>query len=164
MGIDNEKKRLRRLFFEMYRLKRPKASLGNLRRNLQSYLRSKQLDVSSARVMAYDPLPSEVDVLKILRSIQVKRIYVPQIRGRHLFVKRYGSHSFIPLSKVDVMIVPALFVEKNGNRLGRGGGVYDRLLKRYQHRKTVFLGYRWQLIEGIPVQEHDQRVSTIITD
>jgi 5-formyltetrahydrofolate cyclo-ligase len=63
----------------------------------------------------------------------------------------------------DVMIVPALHIDRQGNRLGQGGGSYDRALARTQAWK-VALVYPGELSsEAIPIEAHDQQVDAAAT-
>ena len=50
----------------------------------------------------------------------------------------------------------------NGNRLGRGKGFYDRLLKNISGIKCG-VGYDFQLLENIPAEPHDAKVDFILT-
>ena len=64
---------------------------------------------------------------------------------------------------IDVLIVPALHVDRNGNRLGQGGGSYDRALARTRAWK-VALAYPGELTsEEVPREVHDQRVDAAAT-
>ena len=64
---------------------------------------------------------------------------------------------------IDVLIVPALHVDRNGNRLGQGGGSYDRALARTRAWK-VALVYPGELTsEEVPREVHDQRVDAAAT-
>ncbi|GGO67153.1 5-formyltetrahydrofolate cyclo-ligase [Nonomuraea cavernae] len=64
-----------------------------------------------------------------------------------------------------LVIVPALAVDRRtGVRLGRGGGSYDRALARVgPNVPTVALLHDGELIDGIPTEEHDQRVRWVIS-
>lgn len=64
---------------------------------------------------------------------------------------------------IDVVIVPALHVDRQGNRLGQGGGSYDRTLARTKAWK-VALVYPGELTsEEVPREVHDQRVDAAAT-
>lgn len=67
------------------------------------------------------------------------------------------------LGDIDVVIVPALHVDRQGNRLGQGGGSYDRALARTKAWK-VALVYPGELTsEEVPRELHDQRVDAAAT-
>jgi 5-formyltetrahydrofolate cyclo-ligase len=64
----------------------------------------------------------------------------------------------------DVVIVPALAVDLSGLRLGRGGGSYDRALARVDPGiLKVSLLYDGELVDRLPSEPHDQRVSAVVT-
>jgi 5-formyltetrahydrofolate cyclo-ligase len=63
------------------------------------------------------------------------------------------------ISSADLVIAPALAVDRRGYRLGRGGGSYDRALARVGGSVlTVALLYDGELVDAVPVAAHDQRV------
>jgi 5-formyltetrahydrofolate cyclo-ligase len=63
------------------------------------------------------------------------------------------------IRSADLVIVPALAVDRAGNRLGRGGGSYDRALARVGAAvPTVALLYDGELLDELPAEAHDQRV------
>jgi len=68
----------------------------------------------------------------------------------------------IPLEKFDLVLVPGVAFDWNGNRLGRGRGFYDRLLAKTSGVKCG-VGYDFQLIGKIPVEPHDAKVNFIVT-
>lgn len=63
------------------------------------------------------------------------------------------------VARADLVLVPALAVDRRGYRLGRGGGSYDRVLARVgPNVPTVALLYDGELVDEVPVTPHDQRV------
>lgn len=68
------------------------------------------------------------------------------------------------IKAADVVLVPALAVDQRGNRLGQGGGSYDRALARVGPAiLTVGLVYDGELLEDLPTDAHDQRVRAVVT-
>lgn len=64
----------------------------------------------------------------------------------------------------DLVILPALAVDRRGRRLGRGGGCYDRALARIGPATlTVALLHDDELVTSVPSEPHDQRVRAVIT-
>jgi 5-formyltetrahydrofolate cyclo-ligase len=60
------------------------------------------------------------------------------------------------IAAANLVIVPALAVDQAGNRLGRGGGAYDRALRRVgPDTLTVAVVYDEELVDTVPVQAHD---------
>lgn len=66
------------------------------------------------------------------------------------------------ITSADLVIVPALAVDRHGNRLGRGGGSYDRALARVGPSvPTIALIYDSELLDEVPAGPHDQRVRAV---
>jgi 5-formyltetrahydrofolate cyclo-ligase len=68
------------------------------------------------------------------------------------------------IGAAEVVVVPALAVDRSGVRLGRGGGYYDRAL---QHARPdavlVALVFDDELLEELPAEHHDHRVTAVVT-
>ena len=66
------------------------------------------------------------------------------------------------IASADLVIVPALAVDRRGNRLGRGGGSYDRALARVGPAvPTIALLYDDELLEEVPAAPHDRPVRAV---
>ena len=65
--------------------------------------------------------------------------------------------------ELDVIILPALHVDRMGNRLGQGGGSYDRALSRSKAFKIALLHYGELTSEILPIQPHDEKVDAAAT-
>ena len=138
-------------------------------------------------VMLYMPLASEVDTAPVaIRCFQaLKTVCVPRVDWKRKVMHAIEVTSFddhfmeidehglrtprdgqpIPPSAVDLVIVPGLAFDTTGNRLGRGGGYYDRFLSRLR-RAAVSVGFAFdaQITEGLPVNELDVSVDLVVTD
>ncbi|PIB90877.1 5-formyltetrahydrofolate cyclo-ligase [Caulobacter sp. FWC2] len=69
--------------------------------------------------------------------------------------------------KPDLVITPLLAFQRDGLRLGQGGGYYDRALEALRAQKEVFalgLAYSGQQVENLPHEPHDQRLDAILTE
>ena len=66
------------------------------------------------------------------------------------------------VAECDVVLVPALSVDRVGNRLGRGGGSYDRALRRVRGL-TIALLYDGELADDLPTEPHDMPVTAVVT-
>jgi 5-formyltetrahydrofolate cyclo-ligase len=72
------------------------------------------------------------------------------------------SRGVAAVSRADLVIVPALAVDRQGVRLGRGGGSYDRALARVGPQvPTIALLYDAELLDEVPGAAHDQRVRLV---
>lgn len=65
--------------------------------------------------------------------------------------------------ELDVIILPALHVDRMGNRLGQGGGSYDRALSRSKAFKIALLHYGELTSEILPIQPHDENIDAAAT-
>ena len=76
----------------------------------------------------------------------------------------------MPARHIDVVLMPLLGFDETGNRLGMGGGFYDRAFafrgQRSVCRRPLLVGlaYHWQEISGLRAQQWDVPMDAIITD
>lgn len=71
----------------------------------------------------------------------------------------------VPVSDIDVLFVPLVGFDQQGNRLGMGGGYYDRTLQwvAHKHCQIIGLAHDCQEVEELPTQSWDVPLDTIIT-
>ena len=69
---------------------------------------------------------------------------------------------FTDYSQIDLAIIPGMAFDKEGNRLGRGKGYYDRLLPQL-HCPKIGLCFSFQYFDSIPYEKHDKSMDEIIT-
>ncbi|WP_077213975.1 5-formyltetrahydrofolate cyclo-ligase [Bacillus dakarensis] len=103
------------------------------------------------------PKQKEMDFRALTAFNQLESVYYG------LFEPIETQTEFTEKEKIDLLIVPGLGFTRNGYRLGFGGGYYDRFLKNY-NGKTLSLAFHQQLVEELPIEEHDIPVLKIITD
>ncbi|MDI6781315.1 MAG: 5-formyltetrahydrofolate cyclo-ligase [bacterium] len=144
----------------------------------------------SSSILFYVAARSEVQTEGMIKQAikQGKRVFVPvaDIENKRLFVSElydfdvelvkgaYGImepmriyQRFVPLSEVEMVIVPGVAFDIKGYRIGYGGGYYDRMLESIpQRHKVCLVGvcFECQLIDSIPVENHDMAVEIIITE
>lgn len=71
----------------------------------------------------------------------------------------------VPVSDIDLVIVPGLGFDLHGNRLGRGRGFYDRFLSHPDFRAVkCAIGLEEQVLDSLPVEPADVRVDMLVTD
>jgi 5-formyltetrahydrofolate cyclo-ligase len=67
--------------------------------------------------------------------------------------------------KIDIVIVPGVVFDIYKNRIGMGGGFYDRFLKDIRRTLKVALAFEFQILnEKLPIDEYDIKVDIIITE
>lgn len=136
----------------------------------------------------YASLPEEVDTQAILHRVlsEKKEILLPVMDGKKkklIFYKirdlkkdlRLGVYGIlepdpaktrrVKAAEIECVLVPGVAFDRQGYRLGRGGGYYDRFLKTVRARTTkVGLGFSFQAVDHIPKNKHDVRLDIILTD
>ncbi len=132
------------------------------------------------RIMMYHSLPDELSTTAFIDKWHTrKHFFLPRVNGVNLQVLPYdksrlqlGSfHIEEPtgddiqdIDTMELIVVPAVAYDRQGNRVGRGKGYYDRLLAGTKATK-VGVGYDFQLIEeSIDTDTHDVPVDMVITE
>lgn len=68
------------------------------------------------------------------------------------------------LSSIDLCIIPGVAFDCQGNRIGHGGGYYDRLFQNKCHAHRIGLAFEFQIVKTILSEPHDIKVEKIITE
>lgn len=128
-------------------------------------------------ILLYYPIQNEVDVLPLVKKYKhEKTLLFPVSHRRGMTVHPYAGNEHMHRGKfgipepttpaydgeIDLVIVPAVAFDAKGRRLGRGGGYYDRFIKKLTHTVLVGVGYDFQLVDEVPAARHDQRVHRVI--
>lgn len=129
-------------------------------------------------VLMYHSLPDELSTRTFLKKWNGrKRFFLPRVNGVNLDILPYdesrlelGSFhieepvgdELVDPDTIELIVVPAVAYDRQGNRLGRGKGFYDRLLQTTRATK-IGVGYEFQLLDSLPVEEHDVPMDAIIT-
>lgn len=71
---------------------------------------------------------------------------------------------FTDLDRVELIIVPGVAFDRSGNRMGRGRGFYDRLLKSTPNAYKVGVAFGFQMVESVPVEEFDVPMNRVISE
>ncbi len=132
--------------------------------------------LKARRIGAYIPLPDEVDITPLFQCLE-KQFYIPAfdaVAGSYRLAEYTGKMKsgkfgipepanpvFAP-EKLDLIIVPGVAFDRDGNRLGRGGGFYDRLLPQYRATR-VGICFDFQCLEEIKTESHDCRVDVVVS-
>lgn len=83
--------------------------------------------------------------------------------GRFGILEPVESAELIPIEEIDFCVIPCLACDLKGNRLGHGGGYYDRYLSR-RRMATVVVCYHELVLPEVPVMEHDVPVDRVVTE
>jgi len=67
-------------------------------------------------------------------------------------------------SHIDFALVPAVALGKNGERLGRGAGFYDRFLAKFPRIKTASFVPNFALFDNLPTEKHDQKIDWVLME
>ncbi|MFC7060633.1 5-formyltetrahydrofolate cyclo-ligase [Halobacillus seohaensis] len=88
-----------------------------------------------------------------------------QLESVYFGLKEPSPHKTKPVNKevIDVVIVPGLLFDRNGYRIGYGGGFYDRFLKEFKGKSLSILSNE-QIIDEIPTEPFDIPVNLLITE
>ena len=84
-------------------------------------------------------------------------------------INKYGIPEPI-LSKIlypDILIIPLVGYDSDLNRLGYGGGYYDRYIEKIEKFKKVIkigFAFSYQKLKSVPTNHHDKRLDFIITE
>jgi 5-formyltetrahydrofolate cyclo-ligase len=70
----------------------------------------------------------------------------------------------VPLTSIDLCIIPGVAFDGEGNRIGHGGGYYDRLFQTKCVAHRIGLAFEFQIVNTIPAEKHDVKVEKIITE
>ena len=146
-----------------------------------SFLKSDKLNFKS--IGGYYPSNYEIDDLDILDLLEKKnfKVSLPIIkkdnqmnfyswsRNDPLKINKFGipepvsSKIFYP----DILLVPLVAYDVSLNRLGYGGGYYDRYIEKIEKVKKVVkigLAFSFQKITSIPINQYDKRLDFIVTE
>ena len=133
----------------------------------------------AAAYVSFGTEPSTAELLRVMRSRGV-RLLVPVVRedldldwaiydepglvshGARGVPEPAGPRLGVDaVAEAELVVVPALAVGRDGRRLGRGGGSYDRALARVT-APTVALLYAGELLAAVPAEDHDRRVDVAV--
>ncbi len=137
-----------------------------------------------ALYLAFDGEISTQPLIECLWQ-QGKQVYLPVLhpfcRGHLLFLRylpntpmkpnKFGIlephlnlQNVLPIEQLDMIFTPLVAFDKQGNRLGMGGGFYDRTLQhqRQQHFITVGLAHQCQQVDALPTESWDIPLDRIL--
>ena len=143
----------------------------------------KKEKITGKTIGGYYPYNYEVDAIKILEDFEKKdfSISLPKIKKKFqmnffkwstkdpLMINKFGIPE--PISNKilypNILLIPLVAFDKHLNRIGYGGGFYDRYLKKLKKSKkiiTIGLAYPFQKVKKIPTDKYDIRLDFILTN
>ena len=174
--LHRAKQRIRKLLIQKRRMLAAEERCS-LSESILSQLEKMTVFREAKTVLLYYPKNNEVDILPLFKRYKRDKTLLLPVTHRDRMTahpyegndKMHRGKFGIPepttpefQGKIDVIIVPAVAFDRAGNRLGRGGGYYDRFLKKQPHATLIGVGYDFQLVDEVPVRKHDQKVHRII--
>lgn len=135
------------------------------------------------RIYTYVSMDNEIDTIMLIDySLSLeKRVFVPRVSGKDMEFYEISDISELnpgymgiyepdingkepDYSRTGFMCMPGLAFDRNYNRIGYGGGFYDRYLSVENKLYKAALAYEAQLLESIPAQDGDVRPDMIVTE
>ena len=138
-----------------------------------------------AIVSGFSPLKSEINPLPLMRKLAAAgaRLALPVVagRGKPLIMRAYAfgqplaagvwgirePKADAPEVEPDILLVPLLAFDRNGNRIGYGAGYYDKTINRLRGRKAVVavgIAFAAQEIAEVPATVRDARLDLVLTE
>ncbi len=143
----------------------------------------KKTKIKKKIIGGYYPFNYEIDSLHILKKFEKKkyRISLPKIRKNSqmdffqwslkdpLIINKYGipEPTSNKIQYPNILLVPLVGYDKDLNRLGYGGGFYDRYIKKIKKKKdviTIGFSYSFQKIRQIKINKHDIKLDFVLTN
>ena len=135
------------------------------------------------RIYTYVSMDNEIDTIMLIDySLSLeKRVFVPRVSGKDMEFYEISDISELnpgymgiyepdingrepDYSRTGFMCMPGLAFDRSYNRIGYGGGFYDRYLSVDNKLYKAALAYEAQLLESIPAQDGDVRPDMIVTE
>lgn len=176
--MKEEKQELRKVIATRkkgYTLSQRKELSADILKNLETDSRF----IEANTILMYYSLPDEVQTHDFVEKWRGKKnILLPVVVGDDLELRTYTGkqelsegafhideptgETFTDYDAIDLVIVPGVAFDNNGNRLGRGKGYYDRLLPRIGAYK-IGICFPFQLVKEIPTEPFDKKMDKIIS-
>lgn len=127
----------------------------------------------------FSPIPGEPDLRPLAAELDHMIWVYPRVEGDRIefripqdedwelgdFGVREPSSQCprVDLAKIRGLLIPGLAFDRQGYRLGRGKGFYDRCLQGWAGMK-VGVGFEMQRVDSLPCEAHDQKVDFVVTE
>lgn len=142
---------------------------------------------NAQHIALYVSFDGEISTEKLIKTLwaQDKHVYLPVLHPfnpNHLLFLRYlpdtpmlknkfgiwepklNVQSVLPLEELDILFTPLVAFDKQGNRLGMGGGFYDRTLQNWRNSSFIPVGlaHQCQQVEQLPTEAWDVPLHQIL--
>ena len=143
----------------------------------------KNENIKGKNIGGYYPYNYEVDVIEILKEFEKKKflISLPKIKNNFqmdffewslnspLVINEYGIPEPVSNKIIypDILLVPLVAFDNKLNRIGYGGGFYDRYIKKIKRKKkitTIGLAFSFQEVKKIETNKFDIKLDFIVTE
>jgi 5-formyltetrahydrofolate cyclo-ligase len=84
------------------------------------------------------------------------------VAGEQFGIGEPTGDEYTDLDSVSLIIVPGVAFDRTGNRMGRGRGFYDRLLKSTPNATKIGVAFDFQMLDTIPTEPHDVKMDKVI--
>lgn len=136
---------------------------------------------AATTVLSYTPIRGEVDISPAITHLREDGVTIalPRVEdngalsarihfvGQPLVPGAFGvpepTSDSIGWDRVDAALVPGLAFDRQGNRLGYGGGFFDRALANYAGLK-IGIAFECQLLDHVPAEPHDIAMDLVVTE
>ena len=133
-------------------------------------------------VLLYWSMEDEVQTHDFVnRWYKEKTLLLPCVDGDDLRLRQYtgpeclkegeqfgigepSGPEFTDLERVEMIIVPGVAFDRTGNRMGRGRGFYDRLLKSTPRAFKVGVAFNFQMVDRVPTEDFDVPMDAVLTE
>ena len=140
----------------------------------------------AATILCFASFRSEIDTMPLIDwwlahgiAVALPRIIGPRhmeafavtdpksdlLPGRHDIPEPREGLALVDPAVIDVVIVPGSAFDREGGRMGYGGGFYDAFLRRLRpDARRIGIGFEAQLVERVPREAHDLCVDLVVTE
>ena len=172
-----DKKELR-LYIKTLKKQHSKESLQEQSRLILNKLENNMSFIEAKTVMLYSSLPDEVQTHDFLKKWRdEKKIILPTVVGDDIIPVELSKETDFAIGDFnilepqnepyngdyDLIIVPGVAFDRNGNRIGRGKGYYDRFLSKHLDVKRIGICFDFQFIDEVPTEDNDIRMDEVIS-
>lgn len=158
--------------------KKSEDSSNNAATNLIKFFNFNNYSIKDKKISIYWPIGSEINTLPSIAALLEfgARISLASTEKDIIKYRLWKPNDKIEINnlginintkevkKPDVIICPLIGFDNSLNRLGRGGGYYDKSLHKYKNTIKIGFAYSIQKIKMIPIENHDISMDVVITE